>query len=150
MIFPHTFVTLRQSTSKMNFFIFFRLGTIKTKKEEPALSKQSKIMIFECEVKFYLTHKMNPYNCLCLCHRICLCLCLCFISRVWKRKLTTPKSCSLSSLEDFTATCNKSNIISSNGKIKICQKLFAPNLPSLNKIISWDGKNEKLEIFWIN
>ena len=48
----------------MNFFVFLRLGIIKTKKEEPALSKQSKIMIFECEVKFYLTHKMNPYNCL--------------------------------------------------------------------------------------
>ena len=65
-ILPHkdSFVTLRQSTSKMNFFVFLRLGMIKTKKEDPALSKQSKIMIFECEVKFYLTHKMNPYNCL--------------------------------------------------------------------------------------
>ena len=46
----------------MNFFVFLRLGIIKTKKEETALSKQSKIMIFECEVKFYLTHKMNPYK----------------------------------------------------------------------------------------
>ena len=52
MILPHTFVTLRQSTSKINFFVFFRLGVIESKKEEPALSKQSKIMIFECEVKF--------------------------------------------------------------------------------------------------
>ena len=35
------------------------------------------------------------------------------------------------------------------GKIKICRKVFGPNLPSLNKIILYDGKNEKLEIFWI-
>ena len=29
----------------MNFFVFLRLGIIKTKNEEPDLSKQSKIMI---------------------------------------------------------------------------------------------------------
>ena len=52
---PHTFVTLRQSTSSMNFFIFLRLGMIKRLKETVALLRKSKMLIFECAVTCYRT-----------------------------------------------------------------------------------------------
>ena len=40
---PHTFLTVRQSTSPMNFFVFLRLGIIKEEEETVALIRKSKI-----------------------------------------------------------------------------------------------------------